>query len=355
MKQIVAASLLLMFVPACGLKKHDNSVVQSLASSANQTLINEVHSIAENNAQKLSCDRLPQLSLKYVFEHKDKYGLSDQEIQVIKSQMSEAEIAEYVLDWIDPNAMIGKAQPRWVKIAATEEELKHLTGATKEGELDVIDGVDESKIKDYAFPIITIGPAEGLGCLSSSKFRLADTDVGADGGLMLNTVQFKDVKEPWIKGAAEMYASLTYIGKDGKGVSELIELPAVDKKNVKYDLRQVIHMWNANKYQIANISFFEHDSKYDYSALAKIFVTAAASVVSAVVNPSQTTTLAVAGIVSDVATKVIDALPKGALTDDDDFVDVINTIEKYNPGSRGGVGGNAQVEMSFYKVKLNDE
>jgi len=347
MKNVLMLAVLLAFHAGCGQKSKETSVLQSIASTANETLIKDI----ENQRDGVG------LYLKHVLENKEKYGLSDKEVDLIKENFKADDISRLVLDFIDPNQLRRKVPARWAfipNVSDDSEELKRIEAVNAEGAIDVLDGTsDPSQIQ---YPIITLSFSEKLNIptpLYLSTLQAAATV--SDGGLMLNTLELSDVKEPWIKGAAEIYAVISYIGKDGKGASEIIDFPSVDKKNVRYDLRQIVHMWKQNYYQISNISFFEHDSRYDYSSLAKIFVTAASAVVSAVVNPTQTTTIAVTAIVSELANKVIDALPTGALTDDDDFADTVNTIEKYQPGSRGGVSGNAKLEMSFYQVKLNDE
>jgi hypothetical protein len=325
--------------------------VQSIASTANDKLIADVE--ATENAVDPATGLKKELKLSDVIAKKEIYGLSEKEVKIIRESFTDDEYSRLVLKFVDPNDMRGRAAPRWAFIPNVSddnsEELRKIAVVDKSGNNESIDGIEDPD--NITYPIITLSFSERIE--GAIKLKLAEAP--ADGGLMMNNIEFSNVHEPWIKGAAEMYAVVNFFGKDGKGTSALVELPSVDKKNRKYDLRQIVHLWPENKYQIANIAFFEHDSGYNYAALTKIFVTAAASVVSAVVNPTQTTTIAVAGIVAELANKVIDALPSGALTDDDDYVDTINTIEKYNPGFRSGVSGNAKVEFSLYQIKINDE
>ncbi|MCX6131283.1 MAG: DUF3103 family protein, partial [Proteobacteria bacterium] len=122
-----------------------------------------------------------------------------------------------------------------------------------------------------------------------------------------------------------------------------------------YDVRLIAHVWNKNHYQIVNISFFEHDSGHDYSTLVKAFITAAAGVATSVIDPTQVTTLAVATVVHTLADAVVDALPKGTLTDDDDFIDSVNTVEKFKSEQRNGAGGKSKVKFSHYNIMINHE
>ncbi len=339
----VAGILLMTLSLACG-RHSQNSVVKSIATSANDQLVTDV--IARQNADQ-------ELKLSEVLAKKEYYGLSDKEVKIIQEGLTTEELQGYVLSFIDPNQLQGKAAPQWALIPNVSDdasELKEIETVDQLGQSKLIDGSDNPELLTY--PLITIAPSEKIE--GAIKMQLAEAKA-ADGGLMINTLQFSDVHEPWIKGAAEIYAVVSFFGKDGKGQTALIEMPSVDNNNQLYDLRQIVHLWPDNKYQIANITFFEHDSEYNYSALTKIFITAAASIVTSVVDPTQTTSIAVAGIVAELASKIVDALPSGALTDDDDYVDTINTIEKAAPGSRTGVSGNAKAQMSYYSVKINDE
>jgi len=341
----ILAGILVLTLAACGKSAQQNSAVQSIASTANDQLIADVIVASDQNKE---------VKLSDVIARKEDYGLSAKEVTIIREAFTADEYSRLVLNFIDPNEKRGMAAPRWAFIPNVSDDnsddLKKIDVVGKNGSREQINGYEDSELIDY--PIITLSFSEKIE--GAITLKLADAPA-ADGGLMLNTLEFSNVHEPWIKGAAEMYAVVSFIGKDGKGSSALVELPSVDKKNQKYDLRQIVHMWPDNKYQIANIAFFEHDSGYNYSALTKIFITAASSIVTSIIDPTQTTTIAVAGIVADLASKVIDALPSGALTDDDDYVDTINTIEKYKPDFRTGVSGNAKAQFSFYQVKINDE
>ncbi|WP_218110013.1 DUF3103 family protein [Oligoflexus tunisiensis] len=329
---------------ACGRHTEQKSAVQSIASTANDKLIADVDAATRAN---------DELKLSEVIAKKDYYGLSDKEVKIIREAFTAEEYNRLVLKFVDPNNKRGLASPQWAFIPDVSDdsgELKEVEVVDKQGRKDLVDGTDN--VEALAFPLITLGFSEKIE--GAIKLRLAD-DPAADGGLMLNSLEFSDDHEPWIKGGAEVYGVVSFIGKDGKGTSELVEFPSVDYDGERYDLRQIVHFWPKNRYQIANIAFFEHDSGHNYADLTKIFITAATSIVTSIIDPTQTTTIAIAGIVGQLAGKIVDALPAGTFTDDDDYMDTINTIEKYAPGVRSGVSGNARVEMSLYQVKINDE
>lgn len=209
-------------------------------------------------------------------------------------------------------------------------------------------------------PVITLARDEALQ-LAKNGLPILDakaTEVQASSDTathawseMIRRIEFTDVHEPWVKGDAELYLTVTYVDKDGKGHSELVSLQGVTEANKSYYLDKVFFYWSNNKYQILDIAFFEHDSGYNYAQLANIFVGAAATVVSV----AQPQAALVAKLVSGVTTAVIKALPSGTMTDDDDFIDVMNTVQKYANGMRKSVNGKVTLESHTWQVPFNDE
>ncbi|MDQ3232672.1 MAG: DUF3103 domain-containing protein, partial [Pseudobdellovibrionaceae bacterium] len=317
MRAMTAGIMLAVLSVACGRHVEQKSAVQSIASTANDHLIADVEAATQVNQE---------LKLSQVIARKEYYGLSEREVKIIREAFTAAEYDRLVLKFLDPNQKRGLASPQWAFIPNVSDdsgELKEIEVVDKQGRKELIDGTD--RVEDLAFPLITLGFSEKIE--GATQLKLADVPA-ADGGLMLNSLEFSDDHEPWIKGGAEVYAVISFLGKDGKGTSELVEFPSVDNDGKRYDLRQIVHLWPQNKYQIANIAFFEHDSGYNYSELTKIFITAATSIVTSIIDPTQTTTIAIAGLVGQLAGRIVDALPAGSLTDDDDYMDTINTTPR---------------------------
>ena len=93
MKNVLMLAVLLAFHAGCGQKSKETSVLQSIASTANETLIKDI----ENQRDGVG------LYLKHVLENKEKYGLSDKEVDLIKENFKADDISRLVLDFIDPN------------------------------------------------------------------------------------------------------------------------------------------------------------------------------------------------------------------------------------------------------------
>lgn len=345
MQNWIILSLLVVSLVGCA-RKNPNSAVQSIASTANQALI-------------LKLQNGEELKLSDVIREKEKYGLSQKEIDAIRKNFNEADINRLVLNYVDPLNLTGKRVARWAYIPPVSDDavdLKKIEALDKEGRIDIIDGSSEAKEPDY--PLITLSHSERLKPVStatSSSEKIPENGDMADGALMINTISFADVREPWIKGAAEVYAVVSYVDKNGKAANEIVELPAVDSAGTTYDARQVVHFWKANRYKTVNIAFFEHDSGYDYGQLTTMLVASASAVVTSTLQDSNAKTVAVTAVLAEVTRKVIESLPKGSTEDNDDFLDSIESIEKYSPGSRGGFSANVKVEMTHHKAGFNDE
>ncbi|MFY7929092.1 MAG: DUF3103 family protein [Oligoflexus sp.] len=311
---------LLLILPmtlfACG-RGSTRSVLQEIASTANDTLIREL----EQGEEK---------PMREVLANKERYGLSDKEVQLLIENFGEEQLNQLVLDYIDPNGLKGEAQARWAyipQVSDSDDSLRRIESVAKEGQIDIIDGTRSPEL--VRFPLITLSYPEKiqLSGPDHASLRLAGEPAAAvESSILIDSLRFSDVQEPWIKGAAELYMVISFVDKNGAGASELIELPSVDAANTDYELKQIAFLWNKSQYQFANIAFFEHDSGQNFSGLARAFTTAAAGVASAVINPTQTTTVAVANILNQLAGAVISALPPAAFTDGDDFVDQINTV-----------------------------
>lgn len=165
--------------------------------------------------------------------------------------------------------------------------------------------------------------------------------------LMLQSVRFTDIKEPWFRGEAEVYALVAYLDRNGKGHAEVVPLWGVTKAETTYDLRKVLHYWPQNYYTLVDISFFEQDTNHNYQELAVLLMQAATEI-TAVALPQFGSIVALVG---GLLQKVIAALPSGAFDDRDDHLDTINTVERQPDFvSRVGVAGNGHANFRQFQA-----
>ena len=329
------------------------SAVRTLSTAANNIFV-----------QELSSGR--QVSLESILNSHRQYGLSTEQLDSIRDDLTDEDIDRMVFNFVDPNSLGGSAQPRFAFVDEGSEDdgsLEELEVVSRDGEISVIDGTSNPDV--VPFPVITLGYDETLQAASSmsgstsiststSQLDTSSSSGSSTTAMMLDYIRFDTVSEPWVLGDAEIYLIVSYIGRDGVGASELIELPAVDEALVRYNTRKILHIWDKNKYQITNVAVFEHDSDTDYADVAGVFLDAAKKISTAVTTATgQVQAGVMIALVLDLADSIIKVLPESALIDEADFVDNINTIEKTFNGTRMGVGMNVEMEFSAYDLQEN--
>lgn len=199
-------------------------------------------------------------------------------------------------------------------------------------------------------PVITIGLKESLP-QHSPFFNINEADLAEDiQSQKLDAVSFKDIKEPWFKGDAEVYMTVSYIDDKGKAAVTAVELLGVTKANKSYQTNKIFFLWPESKYQIIDITFFEHDAATNYKNIILTLVSAVSAIGSIEIPHYGMIIKAIAEITSEI----IKALPDSLLTDDDDFIDVVNTLNKNSSfAEQKGVAQNVSVTHSTFTLKAN--
>jgi hypothetical protein len=164
----------------------------------------------------------------------------------------------------------------------------------------------------------------------------------------LTSIRLVDDEEPWISGAAEIYAVVSGVVGDNAPALKIVELPYLDDDGKTYTPNQIILDWNDYAYQAANIQLFEHDDSTNYQQLVSALITAVGGVGSLAGYP-------VVQAISEIANRIIAAMPADWFANDDDYVDSFYTIEKtvsYN--GLVGAGGNATVSLQPFLLAPNE-
>jgi hypothetical protein len=139
----------------------------------------------------------------------------------------------------------------------------------------------------------------------------------------LKKIRLADDQEPWISGKAEIYALVTGVNPTrDEPTLDLVEMPYLDYDNKDYYPNQIIIHWSRYRWGAADIVLMEQDDGTDYKQLAKLLVQVAEEVLKAIPDPE----VQAYAIIPQITNKIIDAIPDGALTNDDDFVDVYYTL-----------------------------
>ncbi|MFF0388093.1 DUF3103 family protein [Kitasatospora sp. NPDC004615] len=153
----------------------------------------------------------------------------------------------------------------------------------------------------------------------------------------VTAVTVKDVKEPWFKGAAEIFDLVTGFGLDGKVRVDTVTMPYLDDANKTYYPNQILVNWSLYKYNLADVVMMEDDGNTNYSSLAK----ALAAVLLTITDQ---------GAYIPLVNAIIDAMPSSWWTDDPDYVESWYTLATTTTGTRTGASGNGTMTFDRYWV-----
>ncbi|TDQ30151.1 DUF3103 family protein [Tenacibaculum caenipelagi] len=165
----------------------------------------------------------------------------------------------------------------------------------------------------------------------------------------LDKIRLNDDEEPWISGAAEVYAVTSGI-KDGNNNPEIKVIPMyyLDYDGTDYYPNQVLLFWDDYQYQAANIQLFEKDDNVNYKDLVSAIVNGVFQIIGTV------STQPWVSVLGQVAGAIIQAMPDSWYTNNDDYVDSFYTIEKNKSYTNYyGARGNAKVNLSPYFIASN--
>ncbi|WP_187985617.1 DUF3103 domain-containing protein [Vibrio metschnikovii] len=184
--------------------------------------------------------------------------------------------------------------------------------------------------------LLSTSQARNLNVSNKSESQPLSTTV-------LKKIRLEDDKEPWILGKAEIYALVTGVDPSrDKPTIDVVNMPYLDYDKIDYYPNQVMIHWSRYRWGAVDIVLMEQDSGTDYKELAKLLVEAAEKVLQSIPD------LEAQGysVIANITGKIIDAIPSGLLTNDDDFVDVFYTIQQDKPYiDHPGTTNNALVTL----------
>lgn len=160
----------------------------------------------------------------------------------------------------------------------------------------------------------------------------------------LDYIRLKNDQEPWISGAAEMYAIVSGVQPNqAKAGLTIVDMPYLDYDNTDYRPNQILVFWSEYRYAAANIQLFEHDDNTNYKDLAIALVDGVNAILG-VFAPTY-------AVIGQVAGAILKAMPANWFSNDDDYVDSFYTLEKSKTYTNYlGAGNNATVTLSPYRL-----
>ncbi len=164
----------------------------------------------------------------------------------------------------------------------------------------------------------------------------------------LTSIRLANDQEPWISGAAEIYAVTSSVVGDNEPKLKIVELPYLDNDGTTYAPNQILLDWNDYAYQAANIQLFEHDDSTNYQQLVIALVTGVGEVGSLAGYPA-------VQAITEIANRIIAAMPADWFANDDDYVDSFYTVEKsVSYTGLVGAGNNATVSLQPFLLAPNE-
>ena len=128
---------------------------------------------------------------------------------------------------------------------------------------------------------------------------------------------------------------------------QIVDLPYLDDDGTTYTPNQIIVNWSNYAFQVANIQLFEHDSNTSYQSLITAIITAVGAAGSLAGFPT-------IQAITEIANRIIAAIPAGVFSNDDDYVDSFYTIEQTRTYTgRVGASHNATVSLTPFFVVAN--
>lgn len=163
----------------------------------------------------------------------------------------------------------------------------------------------------------------------------------------LDYIRLNDDKEPWLSGAAEIYALVSGVDFDSAHVQlELVDMPYLDHDGTNYYPNQILIFWENYRFAAANVQLYEHDDSTNYQTLVQALVSAIEAVLSF--------TAPQYSIIARIANEIIAAMPSGWFSNDDDYVDSFYTLEKGRTyTNQFGAAGNARITLTPYILQGN--
>jgi len=194
--------------------------------------------------------------------------------------------------------------------------------------------VDVDRSVELGLPVLRRELA-ARGVLSQPAVTAAATGYWAT---KITAVRLQDDKEPWTKGAAEIFSIVGGWGLDGVATASIVQMPYLDHDGTTYYPNQLVVHFNAYKYNLADIVMMEDDGDTNYQQLA----IAIANVLL---------TLADAGAYAPLVTAILNAIPTSWRMDDPDYVDSWYTLATSSNGRLNGAAANGWMDVEPYWVE----
>lgn len=153
----------------------------------------------------------------------------------------------------------------------------------------------------------------------------------------VRSVRLSDDKEPWVKGAAEIFGIAGGFGLDGHVKVNTVTMPYLDHDGTTYYPNQLIVHFSAYKYNLADFVMMEDDGDTNYLSLAQALTSALLTIIDQ-------------GAYIPLVNAILNAMPGSWWTDDPDYVDSWYTLTTSSSGRLNGAAANGWMDLAPYWV-----
>lgn len=170
---------------------------------------------------------------------------------------------------------------------------------------------------------------------------------------VLDYIRLNDDEEPWISGAAEIYAVTTGVmASRDEPVLDIVEMPYIDDDGKDYHPNQILIYWDRYRWKAADVLLMEQDENTNYKTLASRLLNIATNILQSIPNPN---TQGYA-IIPMITNGILSALPDQWFINNDDYVDTFYTLFEDREYIRySGARGNATITLTPLKIPESDD
>ena len=163
---------------------------------------------------------------------------------------------------------------------------------------------------------------------------------------ILKKIRLNDDQEPWLLGAAEVYAVVAGVnpGRD-EPVVDIVDMPYLDYDNTDYTPNQILVYWDRYRWGAVDVVMMEQDDNVNYKELSALLIDALKLGFTAGGVPEALPFL-------DLGGRIVKALPDSWMTNNDDYLDTFYTLEQDQSYHQyPGAAGNAVIDLEPREIQ----
>lgn len=163
---------------------------------------------------------------------------------------------------------------------------------------------------------------------------------------ILKKIRLSDDQEPWLLGAAEVYAVVAGVNPSrDEPVVDIVDMPYLDHDNTDYSPNQILVYWDRYRWGAVDVVMMEQDDNVNYKELSALLIEALKLGFTAGGVPEALPFL-------DLGGRIVKALPDSWMTNNDDYLDTFYTLEQDQSYQQyPGAAGNAVITLEPKEIQ----